>query len=160
MNSLPLRLVPAKVAPEDMAPTRAAPRRATARKPLRSSPAMPTVQAGFLSPAADHNALDLNTLLIPHPNASFYCRVSGDSMTGVGIFDGDYLIVDRALRPAHGDVVVAVLDGELTCKILDLRQRRLLASNRDYPPISLREGADFAIEGVVTGSIRRHRCLP
>ncbi len=120
------------------------------------------VQAGFPSPADDYldKTLDLNELLIRHPAASFYCRVSGDSMTDAGIFDGDYLIVDRALRPAHGDVVVAALDGELTCKILDLHHQRLLAANRDYPPIPIREGAEFVIEGVVTSSIRRHRCLP
>ncbi|HEY8386186.1 MAG TPA: translesion error-prone DNA polymerase V autoproteolytic subunit [Porticoccaceae bacterium] len=120
------------------------------------------VQAGFPSPADDYldGALDLNHLLIQHPNATFYCRVSGDSMTGAGIFDGDYLIVDRSLRPSHGDVVVAVLDGEMTCKILDMRQQRLLAANRNFPPIPIREGSDFLIEGVVTSSIRRHRCLP
>lgn len=120
------------------------------------------VQAGFPSPADDYvdKPLDLNELLIRHPASTFYCQVNGDSMNGAGIYNGDYLIVDRALHPAHGDVVVAALDGELTCKILDLRQRRLLAANRDYPPIPIGEGSDFIIEGVVTSSIRRHRCLP
>lgn len=120
------------------------------------------VPAGFPSPADDYmdKGLDLNEYLIQHPAATFYCRVSGESMTGLGIFDGDILIVDRAVRPAHGDVVLAVLDGELTCKVLDMHKQRLLAANRDYDPIPIREGSDFSIEGVVTSSIRRHRCLP
>jgi DNA polymerase V len=120
------------------------------------------VAAGFPSPADDHmdKALDLNELLIRSPSATFYCRVSGDSMTGVGIFNDDILIVDRALKPCHGDVVLAALDGELTCKILDMHGRRLLAANRDYHPILIKEGMDFLIEGVIISSIRRHRCLP
>lgn len=120
------------------------------------------LQAGFPSPADDFidRALDLNEYLVRHPAATFYCRVNGDSMVGCGIFDGDILIVDRALRPVHGDVVVAVLDGELTCKTLDMHHRRLLSANGDYPNILIREGSDFVIEGVVTSSIRRHRCLP
>lgn len=120
------------------------------------------VPAGFPSPADDYmdKGLDLNEYLIKHPVATFYCRVEGDSMTGIGIFDSDILIVDRALEPAHGDVVLAVLDGELTCKVLDKHSQRLLSANKDYGPIPIREGADFLVEGVVTSSIRRHRCLP
>src|SRR5690606_28070358 len=136
--------------------TPASTRAFTATAPLSRAP------TGFPSPADDYvgKALDLNKLLIHHPSATFYCQVNGESMTGAGIFDGDILIVDRALRPAHGDVVLAALDGELTCKILDLHQQRLLAANRDHPPIPVREGSAFMIEGVVTSSIRRHRCLP
>jgi len=152
------------------ASVRTAPRKAVSRlaaasipRTIAAPPCFPSrAQPGFSRPADDYldGTLDLNTLLIRHPDASFHCRVNGDSMTGAGIFDGDYLIVDRALRPTHGDVVVVALDGELTCKILDLRQQRLLAANRGYPPIPFRESAGFIIEGVVTSSIRRHRCLP
>lgn len=128
------------------------------RAPLYSA----RVQAGFPSPADDYleTTLDLNEHLIAHPAATFYCRVCGDSMIGVGIFDGDLLIVDRALTPRDGDVVLAVLDGELTCKILDLRGRRLLAANRRYAPVTIPEGSHFEVEGVVISSVRRHRCLP
>jgi len=120
------------------------------------------VQAGFPSPADDYleGSLDLNEHLIQHPAATFYCRVCGDSMTGVGIFDGDLLIVDRALTPRNGDVVLAALDGELTCKILDSKGRRLLAANKRYAPIIIPEGSHFEVEGVVISSVRRHRCLP
>jgi DNA polymerase V len=117
------------------------------------------VPAGFPSPADDYmdKKLDLNEHFIKHPEATFYCRVSGQSMTGAGIFDGDLLIVDRAVNPAHGDVILAALNGELTCKILDMHNRRLLSANDGYPPLPIEEGADFQIEGVVINSIRSHR---
>lgn len=100
--------------------------------------------------------LDLNEHLIKHPAATFYCRVSGHSMNGLGIFDGDTLIVDRAITPKNGDVVLAVLDGELTCKKLDIQGKRLLSANDKYPPIPIKEWAEFEVEGVVTSSIRYH----
>ncbi len=117
------------------------------------------VPAGFPSPADDYmdKQLDLNEQFIKHPAATFYCRVSGQSMTGAGIFDGDLLIVDRAVRPVHGDVILAALDGELTCKILDMYNRRLVSANDHYPPLPITEGMDFSIEGVVIHSIRSHR---
>ena len=117
------------------------------------------VPAGFPSPADDYmdKALDLNEHLIKNPAATFYCRVSGQSLTGIGIFDGDLLIVDRSLKPQQGSVILAVVDGELTCKILDLHRQRLLSANRNYPPITIREGSVCEVEGVVINSIRFHR---
>ena len=81
-------------------------------------------------------------------------------MMRVGIHNGDLLVVDRALEPVHGDVVIAALDGELTCKILDLKRKRLLSGNDLFPPIELGEDAELVIEGVITHSIRYHRCSP
>lgn len=117
------------------------------------------VQAGFPSPADDYkdDALSLDEHLIEHPAATFLARASGDSMQGVGIFEGDLLIVDRALTPTQGDVVIAVINGELTCKILDSKGRRLLAANPHYPPLVLADDQDALIEGVVKASIRYHR---
>jgi len=117
------------------------------------------VRAGFPSPADDHldKSLDLNEHLIEHPAATFFCRVSGDSMQGLGIFDGDLLVVDRAIEPAHGDVVLAALDGELTCKVLDTREKRLLSSNNRYAPIPVPDDSSLIIEGVVTYSINQHK---
>lgn len=116
------------------------------------------VQAGFPSPADDYmdKKLDLNEHLIKHPAATFYCRVSGSSMQGVGIFDGDLLIVDRAVEPLQGNIVVAVIDGNMTCKILDIKHRRLLSSNDNYAPIVLGDDSSINIEGVVIHSIRSH----
>lgn len=77
-------------------------------------------------------------------------------MEGAGIHDGDILIVDRAIEAAHGDVVVAAVGGELTCKYLDKHRHRLLPANKKYRPIEVTEGSDLVIEGVVRHSIRCH----
>lgn len=117
------------------------------------------VPAGFPSPADDfsEDKLDLNQHLIKHPSATFFCRVSGHSMKDLGIFDGDLLVVDRALTPQQDDVVLAAVDGELTCKLLDKNNQQLMAANPDYPPIAITEQMDVIIEGVVTHSIKAHR---
>ena len=78
------------------------------------------VAAGYPSPSQDYfdGRIDLNEHLIKDVTSTYVVRVSGDSMTGAGISDGDELIVNRALEPVDGSVVVAVLDGELTIKRL------------------------------------------
>ena len=78
------------------------------------------VSAGFPSPADDYieNKLDLNTHLIKHPSATFFLKVSGDSMKNAGIQSGDMLIFDKSLGPTDGKIVIAALDGELTVKRL------------------------------------------
>lgn len=125
-----------------------------ARRPLFLS----SVAAGFPSPADDYvdGELDLLEMLIQHSAATFFCRVSGDSMEGAGIYDGDILIVDRAVAPVHGDVVVAAVAGELTCKYLDKNRHRLLPANDRYRPIEIPDGSELVIEGVVRHSIRCH----
>lgn len=110
------------------------------------------VEAGFPSPAEDYIDcnLDLNEYLIRHPAATYFVRVSGDSMTGAGIHDGDLLIVDRAADPADGDVVIAALLGELTLKRIRRRGGKVLLvpDNRAYPPIEVGEEDEFRIWGV------------
>lgn len=117
------------------------------------------VPAGFPSPAEDfdHARLDLNDLLIRHPLATFYFRVSGWSMREAGIHDGDLLIVDRALRPAHGSIVLAQVDNEFTVKYLHLRQGRpaLVPANATFPTIRPAEGQQLVVCGVVTAAIKR-----
>ena len=110
--------------------------RSTLRLPLFST----RVPAGFPSPADDYieSRLDLNEFLIRHPSATFYMRVTGDSMTGAGIYPGDILIVDRAITPRHGNIIIAVLNGEMTVKRL-IRQygtTYLAAENPAYPPLA------------------------
>ena len=126
----------------------------TARIPLFLS----TVKAGFPSPAEDYieHTLDFNELLVRRPAATFCLRVSGDSMTGAGIFHGDILVVDRSVRPANGQIVIAALDGELTVKRLDSSGPRpvLRAENAGYPPIEVKPGSSFEIWGTVLFSIR------
>ena len=110
--------------------------------------------AGFPSPADDYieGRLDLNRHLIKHPAATFFVRVTGDSMIGTGIHSGDLLVVDRSLEPADGNVIVAVLDGDLTVKRLQKHNGtlRLLSENPIYQPIEITEQQSFEIWGVVT----------
>jgi DNA polymerase V len=117
--------------------------------------------AGFPSPADDHldRDLDLHELLIPHPASTFYVRLSGDSMQGAGLYDGDILVVDRSLGPRHTDIVIAVLDGELTVKRLFTQGSlvQLRPANPRYPIITVTPDQELLIWGVVTGSIRQFR---
>ena len=115
--------------------------------------------AGFPSPADDYieNTLDLNEYLIDNPVATFMMRVAGDSMIGAGINDKDVIIVDRSKDPLPGKIVVAVLDGELTVKRLKKTKRKyvLAPENPDYAPITVEDGQELVIWGVVTGIVRR-----
>lgn len=115
------------------------------------------VSAGFPSPAEDEmeEKLDLNELLIKHPVATFFLKVSGSSMIKAGIHHNDILIVDRSLEPVPGKIVIASLNGELTVKRLyrDGTKIWLLAENDAYPPIEITEGIDLRIWGVVTNVI-------
>lgn len=117
------------------------------------------VCAGFPSPADDYLAgtLDLNEYLVAHKEATFFLRVKGHSMIGAGIHDGDLLVVDRALAPAHRSVVIAVVDGEFTVKRLCKRGGRisLLPENPDFAPIEFNEGQELQIWGVVTSVVHR-----
>ena len=102
------------------------------------------VAAGFPSPADDYieSRIDLNEVLIRHPSSTFFLRVSGDSMRDAGILDGDLLVVDRAIEPRSGQVVVAVVEGAFTLKYLRRHQGRwrLEAAHPDYPPLELAQG--------------------
>ncbi len=112
------------------------------------------VAAGFPSPASGYmeGRLDLNEHLIRHPAATFFVRASGDSMTGAGIFDGDILIVDRSLKAADSDIVVALLDGGFTVKRLRISSGRisLVPENPRHSPIEVHDESDLRIWGVVT----------
>jgi len=115
------------------------------------------VKAGFPSPAEDYaeQQLDLNTHLIAHPAATFFLRVSGDSMIEAGIFNGDLLIVDRGLDPVHGKIVIAAINGELTVKRLHKKGNQicLVAENKAYAPIELTDSDQIQLWGVVTYNI-------
>ncbi len=120
-----------------------------------------SVSAGFPSPADDYleGHLNLDDFLVSHPAATFFARASGDSMVGRGIHDGDLLVIDRAEPAGDGSVVVAAVNGELTCKVLDLKGRRLAAANPDYPAIALNDELSAIIEGTVIHSIRHHKVI-
>lgn len=113
--------------------------------------AMEHVPAGWPSPAQDYfeGDIDLNEFLIRNKPATFVVRVTGDSMVEAGISDGDELIVDRSLDPVDGNVVIAIVEGELTVKQLRLvgGKPELHPANPAYPILRPRE---LLIWGVVT----------
>lgn len=116
-----------------------------------------SVVAGFPSPAEQYAEppLDLNELLVKRPAATFFVRVSGDSMIGEGIHDGDILVVDRSLRPASGDVIVASIDGEFTVKTYrkDKEGVHLVPANPLFPVITLSDGQQLDYFGKVTAFV-------
>lgn len=118
-----------------------------------------SVAAGFPSPAEQYlePPLDLNELLVKRPAATFFVRVQGDSMIGLGIQDGDILVVDRSLRPASGDVIIASVDGDFTVKTFrrDKRGVRLEPANEAYPTIVIAPGRQLDYFGKVTACIHR-----
>lgn len=98
------------------------------------------IRAGFPSPAADfqESRLDLNDL-IPHKEATFFAWCEGNSMVGLGIHDGDLLVIDKAVEAEMGDIVVAEIHNEFTVKRLGthLGKPHLLPANPEYPPIPI-----------------------
>jgi len=118
-----------------------------------------SVEAGFPSPASDYieKTLDLNELMVQHPAATFFVRVSGDSMIDAGIHSGDILVVDRSLEATSGKIVIAVLNGEFTVKrfIQKGRQVTLCAENTQFTDFSIDPDSDFEVWGVVTYVIHK-----
>lgn len=117
------------------------------------------VSAGFPSPAADYDEkrLDINEYLVRNPVSTFFFSVQGDSMEGAEIFDGDILVVDKSIRPQHGHIVVAFVDGERLVKRLYRRAGRvaLVAENPRYPTLEIHDGQELQVWGVVVGKFKR-----
>ena len=115
------------------------------------------VSAGFPSPTEDYieGKLDLNKYLIKHPAATFFVKVTGNSMIDAGIHDGDILIVDRSIKPASRKVVIAIVNGELTVKRIRVTKGKILLmpENRDYKPLQVEEEMGLEVWGVVTNVI-------
>ena len=122
----------------------------------------PNIKAGFPSPADDYlrDSLDFNRDLIKNPEATFYGRVSGDSMRDAGINEGDIAVIDRSLQPTDGDVIVAYVNEEFTIKYLDLTHKEegyieLRPANPDYSPIRIDATDNFRVWGVVVWTIKQ-----
>ena len=117
------------------------------------------IPAGFPSPAQDYieGTLDLNEYLIMHPNSTFFVSVIGTSMVNAGINPGDILLVDRSISPLDENIIIAIIDGELTVKKLNVINGVywLLPENNNYSPIRIYEGDSFSIWGVVTYIIHK-----
>ena len=118
-----------------------------------------SVVAGFPSPAEQYlePPLDLNEFLIKRPAATYFVRVEGNSMIDAGIHAGDLLVVDRSLRPANGDVIIASVDGDFTVKTYrkDKDGIHLEPANDAYPIITLKSGQQLDYFGKVTACIHR-----
>ncbi|MBV4474732.1 LexA family protein [Pseudomonas botevensis] len=118
------------------------------------------VPAGFPSPAADHIEahISLDEVLNIRAPHVYLVSITGESMQGAGIFEGDLAIVDRSIEPAHGHIVVALLNNDPVCKRLCLRDKDviLMSENPKFPPRYVLEGDELAIWGVITGSVRSH----
>ncbi len=119
------------------------------------------IQAGFPSPADNYitETIDLNKELVRHPAATFYGRVSGDSMIEEGIEPGDILIIDRSIEPDSGDLAVCCIDSEFTLKRIKLEKNRvwLIPSNEMFDPILVTPENEFSVWGVVTHTIKAYR---
>ena len=122
------------------------------------------VSAGFPSPAEEHveKRLDPSEFLIDQKDATFFVTIQGYSMIDVGLLPGDKAVIDRSKLASIGDIVLAVVDSEYTIKLLARKKDgtpRLLPANSTgtYSPIEIKEGMNFEIWGVVTGSFRRFK---
>ncbi|MBQ4278410.1 MAG: translesion error-prone DNA polymerase V autoproteolytic subunit [Rikenellaceae bacterium] len=123
--------------------------------PLASS----RIAAGFPSTADDEIAmsLDLNRELVRHPEATFFARVSGESMIGEGIEDGDLLVIDKAVEPTNNCLAVCYIDGEFTLKRVRLETDHalLVPANPKYRPIRITAENEFMIWGIVRYVIKK-----
>ena len=117
-----------------------------------------SVQAGFPSPEEEElrDVISMDEYLITKPESSFLLKVSGDSMTGAGIMEGDLVIIEKGRPPKTGDIVIAEVDGEWTMKYFIRKGKTIVleAANPKYPPIKPR--SELRLGGVVTAVIRKY----
>ncbi|HEX7535035.1 MAG TPA: transcriptional repressor LexA [Syntrophales bacterium] len=130
-------------------------------KPVRLAPAIPmagAVTAGYPSPAEEElqDIVSIDEYLITRPESSFLVKVSGDSMTGAGIMDGDMVIVEKGREPKNGDIVLAEVDGEWTMKYFVRKGKEIVleAANPKYPTI--RPKNELRLGGIITAVIRKY----
>ncbi|MDT0557983.1 translesion error-prone DNA polymerase V autoproteolytic subunit [Ichthyenterobacterium sp. W332] len=117
------------------------------------------VSAGFPSPADDFNQerLSLDDVLVKNKEATFFARVSGQSMINAGLDDNDLLVIDRSLEPEHNKIAICFIDGEFTVKRLRVEKDNiwLQPENPNYKAIKITEDNDFIIWGIVTNVIKK-----
>jgi DNA polymerase V len=117
------------------------------------------ISAGFPSPADDfkETRISLDRELVKNKEATFYARVSGDSMVGAGLDDGDLLVIDRSKYAENGKIAVCLVDGEFTVKRIKKEKNKLylISENKKYKPIELKEENELIIWGVVEYVIKK-----
>ena len=132
--------------------------RLTFKKSAFAIPMAGSVQAGFPSPEEEAlcDIMSIDEYLISRPDTSFLLQVSGDSMIGEGIMEGDLVVVEKGRQPRNGDVVIAEVDGEWTMKYFRKQGRQVIleAANPKYPII--RPKSELRLGGVVTAVVRKY----
>ena len=117
------------------------------------------ISAGFPSPADDFKEIriSLDRELVKNKEATFYARVSGDSMVGAGLEDGDLLVIDRSKNPENGKIAVCLVDGDFTVKRIKKKENKLylMPENKKYRPIKLKEENELIIWGIVEYVIKK-----
>ena len=117
------------------------------------------ISAGFPSPADDFKEIriSLDKELAKNEEATFYARVSGDSMQGAGLENGDLLIIDRSIEPSNNKIAVCFVDGEFTVKRIKIESKKvyLIPENKKYSPIEINEENELIIWGIVTYVIKK-----
>jgi len=127
-------------------------------RPFLGLPMVGSIQAGFPSPEEEalRDVISMDEYLITKPDSSFLLNVTGDSMIGEGIREGDLVIVEKGREPKNGDIVIAEVDGEWTMKYFTRKGKTIVleAANPKYPPIKPR--SELRLGGVVTAVIRKY----
>jgi DNA polymerase V len=122
-------------------------------------PLVEGIRAGFPSPAEDYTepTLDLNRYVTKNPASTFYARITGDSMIGADIHDGDIVVIDKSLEPKDGNIAVCFIDGEFTLKriLLEKGHLWLQPANPKFKPIEITEENHFLVWGIVTHIVKQ-----
>ena len=117
------------------------------------------ISAGFPSPADDFKELriSIDQEVVRNEEATFYARVSGESMQGAGLEDGDLLVIDRSMEPQDQKIAVCFIDGEFTVKRLKVEKDciYLMPENKKYKPIKVTEDNELIIWGIVTYVVKK-----
>ena len=117
------------------------------------------ISAGFPSPADDFKEIriSLDKELVKNKEATFYARVSGDSMIGAGLEDGDLLVIDRSLNPENGRIAVCLIDGDFMVKRIKSEKNKLflMPENKKYKKIEIKEENELVIWGIVNYVIKK-----
>ena len=117
------------------------------------------ISAGFPSPADDFKEIriSLDNELVKNKEATFYAKVSGDSMIGAGLDDGDLLVIDRSLSPENGKIAVCFIDGDFTVKRIKKEGGKfyLIPENKKYKKIRIKKEDTLFIWGIVTYVIKK-----
>ncbi len=117
------------------------------------------ISAGFPSPAGDfkQERISLDEELIKNKEATFFARVSGESMINAGLEDGDLIVIDRSIEPSNNKIAVCFIEGEFTVKRIIVKKDKvwLKPENSSYKAIEVKDNDQLVIWGIVTNVIKK-----